>query len=475
MLVSESVSGRTLVVCAFGCAALTLIGSYISHGVSADVDEALRVLVSISANAVTTWLLLRRRAESRRIANSERRYEAVFNSLPVAIWEHDFRPVVAAIAEVRASGVADLRRYVDDHPEFVVRTRRMVRITDANQTALDLMGVASKAQFFSRLSDFLPETDESFANCLIAIDERRPMFQARTHFRSANGKTIDVIAAFGLDRDGALDRVPASILDVTRENQLEAVIASTRAQLGRAERSGALGTISSAIAHELNQPLSAINSYAEAASRWLRRDPPQICEAQQALSHLTEAVQHAHGVIGRVRSLVRDAAFDLGPVDLMVMAASTVEFARHDPATRSVRIHLEPLSTPSNVLGDSVLIKQLLLNLIGNASQAMEAARSPERRVHIRVGLEDGFAILMVRDTGPGWGVSPPEAAFETFFTTRSEGMGLGLSICRSIVELHEGEITLSENPEGGAMVEVRLPLASFTTPTRISVQTQDA
>jgi signal transduction histidine kinase len=459
LLAGPSLYRRELLGWSIACAALTVTSFVVVHRDAPTTEAALRLLVSLSANAVTTLLLYHRIVLDERMAREERRYATMTDTLAIAIWEHDFSCVATAIQALRASGVTDLRAYLRAHPEFVADIRRQVRITDVNQTALDLMGVPNKAAFFRKLGDFLPETDASFAECILAIDEQRPMFQAETQVIAADGTPIDIIVAFSLAPGTCLAHVPGSILDIRQRKRLETTVERTRIELERVQRTAAIGAMSASIAHEINQPISAVQSYADSAARWLARPEPDLDEVRLSLAGLHQAVANIHAVIQRVRSLVGGSQGDMQPLGLGTLVADTLAIAARDLDAHGARIQVAPLGEPT-VVGDRILLKHLLLNLITNALQAMESAGIAEKRLDLTLQARDDHVLLLLRDHGPGLA---PEIAepFETFATTKPGGMGLGLSICRSIVELHDGRIALSNHPDGGALAAIELPLAA--------------
>lgn len=441
------------------CAILTLGSFWIAHAAAPSLDAGLRLLVSLAANAVTTGLLLHRGALDRRVAQDERRYQTMTDTLAIAIWEHDFRPVAEAIAALRASGVTDLPAYLRAHPEFVAAARKLVRITDVNQTALDMMGVASKAAFFRHLGDFLPETDASFADCILAIDEQRPMFQAETQVIAADGSPIDILVAFSLGPDACLAQVPGSILDIRQRKRLESVVERTRIELERVQRTAAIGAMSASIAHEINQPISAVQSYADAAARWLARPEPDLEEVRLSLAGLNQAVAKVHAVTQRMRALVGGVRTELTPLGLGGLIGDTLAVAARDLDAHGARLVVLADGDPA-VLGDAILLQHLLLNLITNALQAMESAGVCDRRIELTLRTDATHATLALRDHGPG--LDPAlDQPFDTFATTKPGGMGLGLSICRSILDLHGGRICLDNHPEGGAQATIELPLAA--------------
>lgn len=460
---------RTIVRWALTCAILTITGYFIYSERGAGPAAGINSAIGLVLIAMTTMRLFRAQAADRLIASGEHRYRQVFDTLAIAIWEHDFTPVETAIMRLRECGVTDIKAYVADHPEFVVEARGMVRITDVNATALEMMGVPSKDAFFSHLSGFLPETDASFADCIIAIDERRELFQTETHVTPQTGGRIEILVTFSLGLNADLSRVPGSILDVTRRKRLEAQVARTRDELTNAQRTSVMGAMGAALAHEINQPLSAVQSYSDAATRWLSRATPDIGEAKEALEGLGKAVSYAREVMRRVRSLIGSTSSERLPVDLGGLLTDITTVLERDAAAYEARIRVSLPPSDVWVSGDRILLKQVLVNLVTNGLQAMSGSALEDRIVDLVVTRGDGEVCLWVIDHGPGWEDIDRANAFQNFYTTKTDGMGLGLSICRTIMDRHGGSITLADAPDGGAAVKICLPAMAASEETALA------
>jgi signal transduction histidine kinase len=453
---------RLILTWSLSCVLLSVAGYAIFQARGAPPLAVAHLGISLTVLGVTTALLLRTNAMNVAVERGERRYRTIFDSLAVAIWEHDFSPVAARVRRLQDEGVTNLRRFLVDNPNFVVEMRRLVRITDVNATALKMMGVATKGQFFARLSDFLPETDESFAECILAINERRPLFQAETTVTPLGGGSRDIIVAFGLGAEADLARVPGSILDISGRKALEAQVVRSREELAHAQRHTALAAMSASIAHELNQPMSAVHSFADAARRWMARTPPDLSEASAALVGLVEAIGHARTVMERVRSLVGSSRLDTAEIDLRELLATAVLLMDRNATETRTRIEiLDDDGATLLVRGDRVLLKQVFVNLIDNAVQAMRDVPAEARVVSIQAETVGGEVMVRVADRGPGWEKEADAKVFGSFYTTKDHGMGLGLSISRTTVERHGGSIALKSGTGGGAVVVVSLPLAS--------------
>jgi PAS domain-containing protein len=337
LMASDRISRTLLVAWSAGCAALTLTAFGIAHGRDANIDAIGRMIVSLGAVAVTTGMLFHRQVMDARVARERQRHEGMLNSLAVAIWEHDFTPVAAAIDAVRASGVSDLRAFLDANPGFVVATRALVQITDVNETALEMMGVPTKQAFFQRLSDFLPETDESFYDCILAIDERREMFQAETRMITASGEMIDVIVAFSLSPDRCLHSVPGSILDNRQRKRLESTIEGTRRNWTR----------SSAVLHWARCPRRSLMRSTNLCLQSRAFRTPR-CAGWSAMNRIWKSAHRSSACEARwsmsmkscsASAIWSEVRTETAPVNLRSLICDTVSFANRDADRRETPVH----------------------------------------------------------------------------------------------------------------------------------------
>lgn len=443
------------------CAILTLISFATSHGQDLESQATLRLLFSLAANIVTTLLLLRRVGDEAALKESEHRYRTIFETLAIAIWENDFRQVKAELDKLHERGIVDIRLYLADHPDFVVNMRKAVRITDVNQTALKLMGVPSKEEFFPTLDDFLPDNDGGFAHFLTGIFEGQTEFQSETIVRSQDGRLIPILVALSFPKDGSgLDRIQASVVDMTERHQFQEALETSRQELEQASRAAMIGEISASIAHEVNQPLSAIMTFVQAGTRWLNRQPPDIDEAKLALQDAVVATEHAAQVVKRVRMLLGKSKSEDTEVTVDAAISDAVQLKQKELATDGVQVSLSLMAQGGTIRGDRVLLQQAFLNIISNAIHAMETADA--RTLSIHSSLADDGITIRFTDSGAGLGSIAPETLFKPFNTTKPNGMGLGLAMCRSIMMAHSGTISIRDRTDGqGAVVEVRLPLAA--------------
>ena len=226
-----------------------------------------------------------------------------------------------------------------------------------------------------------------------------------------------------------------------------------------------MGELTASIAHEVNQPLAAIVANGEAGLRWLGRTTPDLGETKKSIEAMLRNAQRASDVVRRLRALSAKGAPAHASLDLSAVAEETVQLVERELRAQGVRLSADlPAGLPP-VDGDRVQLQQVLLNLLLNAIQALGAV-SPERRtisVRVRRGARESLGdaiVVTVEDSGAGIAEADLAHLFDAFFTTRSDGMGMGLSISRSIVEAHGGRIEAANRPEGGAAFRVCLPVA---------------
>lgn len=391
---------------------------------------------------------------------SEARYRNIFNTLAVGIWEHDFSRLRAALKGLRDSGVEDLHAYLIQNPEFIRNAQQMIPITDVNDTALRLMDVEHKEDFFRSLAEILPPAEGNFIDFLIAFDEGRSYYQAETEVLNRRGEIIPIIVAITFPPAGQeADRVQAVVLNITERRRLQLAIDHAKQEAEQALRAAAMGELSASIAHEVNQPLAAIMTSSEAALRWMDRTPPDLDETREALTDVLQATHHATGVVSRVRKLVSRARPETEAVAVDSLAAEALRLVRHDLERRNIQVQTDLAATDARVQADRVLLQQVLVNLMMNAAQAMTAAETPAPTIELRTRRNDDHAAIDIIDNGPGFDPDSARRAFDAFFTTRRDGMGLGLAISRSTVEAHDGTIGIVSEPGAGARLSISLPL----------------
>jgi PAS domain S-box-containing protein len=250
--------------------------------------------------------------------------------------------------------------------------------------------------------------------------------------------------------------------DITRRKRAEIDAEQQRQELTHLTRVGILGQLSGALAHELNQPLTAILSNAQAVQRYLAQEPLDLPELRVALGDIVEADKRAGDVIRRLRDLLKKGEAQFRPLDLNSVIKDVLELAHSDLVVRGVTTTCRLTPDLPTVRGDRVQLQQVLLNLIANACEAMMDGEPNDRALTITTALGDNQAVqIVVADSGSGIAADMQARLFEPFVTTKMQGLGLGLPICSSIVTAHGGYMKAVNNLHGGATFSVTLPIHS--------------
>jgi C4-dicarboxylate-specific signal transduction histidine kinase len=225
-------------------------------------------------------------------------------------------------------------------------------------------------------------------------------------------------------------------------------------ELAHANRVATVGQLSASITHEVNQPITAAVTYALAARRFLSAEPPNLHEVDDALSLVVREGNRASEVVGRIRALIKKAPPRRDAVAINEAILEVIALTRTEAANNSVSVRTQLAEGLPRVQGDRVQLQQVLLNLIINAIEAMRDVGEDERELLISSRNEPDGVSVEVRDSGPGFAPAALERVFEAFYTTKPGGLGLGLSICRSIIEAHNGRLWAGANVPRGATFE---------------------
>ena len=244
--------------------------------------------------------------------------------------------------------------------------------------------------------------------------------------------------AFG--DDGHSHTMTGVVMDITKRRQSELEVAQQRRQLAHLSRVGAVSELSGSLAHELNQPLAIILANAQAAQRLLAQEPPDLAEAQDILADIVSEDQRAGEVIRRLRSLLKHGETSIQPLSVNELVGEVLRLVRNDLIGQSVTVHHKLAADLPQVAGDPIQLEQVLLNLILNACDAMAANPPAGRHLTISTANSQGLVRISVADAGCGL-PSDAERIFEPFYTTKKQGLGLGLAISRSIIEAHKGRL----------------------------------
>jgi len=250
---------------------------------------------------------------------------------------------------------------------------------------------------------------------------------------------------------------------ITEQKRAEEALRDMQMKLAHANRVATMSQLSASITHEVNQPITAAVTYALAARRWLSAEPPNFHEVDDALSLIVKEGNRAGEVVGRIRALIKKAPARKDAVEINDAILEVIALTRTEAANNSVAVRTQLAEGLPRVQGDRVQLQQVLLNLIINAIEAMRDVGEKERELLISSRNEPDGVSVEVRDSGPGFAPATLDRLFEAFYTTKPGGLGLGLSICRSIIEAHNGRLWASANLPRGASFQFALPAIANT------------
>jgi PAS domain S-box-containing protein len=261
------------------------------------------------------------------------------------------------------------------------------------------------------------------------------------------------------------DQFVGALMDVTARVHSQEILQRVQADFAHAARVSALGEMTASIAHEVSQPLMAISTDASAGLLWLGRSEPNVSEAKAHIEHIVSAAARAAAIIARVRAMAAHRPPQSTLVEVNTVIGDAVAFLRHDLQANEVALTLDLAPNLPPVLADVTQLQQVTVNLAMNAIQAMSQTDLAARQLIMRSSKERGAVKVTFDDTGPGVDADHQGRLFESFYTTKPGGMGMGLAICRSIVEYHAGTISGGNRPGGGARFAFTLPGAPGSEP----------
>jgi PAS domain S-box-containing protein len=397
-----------------------------------------------------------------------------------------FRPDRIAVLELLAAQAAislENTRLYSDLQEREAKVRRLVesniigisifgfdgRIIEANEAFLRIVGHSHDDIVSGRLrwTDLTPtewhDADDRAVAELRAAGSCKPY--EKEYFRY-DGSRVPVLvgpAAF----DGSRDEGVAFVLDLTERKAAERNLLESeqryresQMELAHVNRLTTMGQLTASIAHEVNQPIAAAITSADAGLSWLAAQPPDLKEARDAFDDIIKAGNQAGEVIRHIRALIKKVPERKASLDAIETILEAIDLTRSEMRRHGVLLRTELARGLPRVWGDRVQLQQVILNLIMNALEAMQAVTDRPRELVIGSHQDDARQVVVtVRDCGVGVSGEDADRLFNAFFTTKASGMGMGLSICRSIIEAHGGRISVVNNDGPGATFQFTLPL----------------
>ena len=407
-------------------------GPFVDHAIHDNAAPIQLFLLSVAVPLLFLAAVIeeRKRAESK-LRASEERFSTAFKSSPDAI----------AISR-RSDGC----------------------ILDVNDRWLSLLGYSRTEHALGRVRPLASHAREPYRTKLATlVREVGSIRDLDLVLEDSRGSVREALVSIEKVQLNGEECVINTLRDITEQRQAERDAREQRGQLAHVTRVASLTDFSGALAHELSQPLTAILSNAEAAQRFLARNPPEIHEIRSILTEIVDADKRAAMVIDRLRLLMRKGASEFALLDLNQLVRDVLDFVHSEFVTRNVRVSCTFVPDLPRVNGDRVQLQQLMLNLISNACEAMQSGRE-ECAKGLRVATMRGgdcTAHVIVTDSGPGIAPEQLERIFEPFVTAKENGLGLGLAICRAIARSHGGTLAAEITPEAGATLRLVLPPAA--------------
>jgi PAS domain S-box-containing protein len=375
---------------------------------------------------------------------------------------------------------AFLRQIIDTDPNFIFAKDRQGRFTLANKAVADAYGTTVENLIGKTDAELNPNREEVEAfrrDDLEVLETMQDRFIAEEHVTDAAGRVrwLQTVKRPIIESDGRASQVLGASTDITWRRETELELREQRAQLAHVTRISTMGELAASLAHELNQPLTAILSNAQAALRFLSSKPADLQEVREILQDIVEDNSRAGEVIRRMRALIKKEEPEFTSVDLASLIRDVALLLHSDAILQNVRIALELDDDLPPVRGDKVQLQQVMLNLMLNAFEAMKNCAAAEREVKLRVAREKtGVIQVAVSDRGTGLSKDKLDKIFQPFYTTKREGLGMGLSICRSIIQAHGGHLWAENNFDHGATFYFTMPIAGEAAEEKHAIEARE-
>ena len=432
LLAANYFQRRGVLMVSLGCIVLTVLSFLLTHGFVAD-EFLARCLVSVSAIGATTFLALQNNAVSMKLRGQARLLDLTHDTI--------FVRNMSDVVTYWNCGAEELYGWSAD--EAVGNVSHQILKTGFPAPLKDITEeVLSKGRWEGEL-----------------IHTRR------------DGTRLTVASRWSLQQDerGRPVAIMETNNDITARNQAQAALDRAQAELAHINRVMTLGELTASIAHEVNQPLTGVVTNGSACLRILDHEPADLDEVRSAVESIISDGMRASEVVQRLRALTKKADLHMVELSINDVISDVIRLLRREIFDHSISLQLDLASAAPQVTGDPIQLQQVVINLVMNGMEAMVAATERPRNLVIRSRLHEADQILVeVQDGGGGIASEDVDRLFNAFFTTKPHGMGMGLSICRSIVQAHGGRIWVSPNAGGaaGTTFQFTVPVAKSSRQT---------
>jgi PAS domain S-box-containing protein len=360
----------------------------------------------------------------------------------------------------------DLGLIIETIPALVWCAAPDGELTYVNRRILDYIGTTPGSLTQSGWLNFLhpDDVDPTLRAWSYSVTTGQP-HEIQYRLRRFDGayRWFRALGQLAPDNEGHTTRWYGLLIDINDRKNMEEALRNAQTRLSRATQIATVGELSASIAHEINQPLAAVVANGYASLRWLSAQPPNLYKAQEAAERIVRDGKEAAEVVRRIRALFKRAALEEAALDLNEIIGEVLHLLDGETRKRRVAVETDLEQGLARVVGDRVQLQQLIFNLLLNGLEAMDPVIDRPKKLSIRSkGQSQQTVLVEIRDYGVG--LQDPEKVFEAFFTTKKNGMGMGLAICRSIIEAHRGRLWAASGEEAGASFCFTLPVQSSAT-----------
>ncbi|TPP06049.1 PAS domain-containing sensor histidine kinase [Rhizobium glycinendophyticum] len=401
----------------------------------------------------------RKRSEAELIA-SEARYRELFQAMSMGLLHLDTRRLWQIFNRLKQEGVADLRAHLESYPHLLQEAMEATVVAEVNVAAMALYRAASANDLVGKTvkSLWTPKGMKTFIRALESGYYLLPGFEEETEQLRLDGTTMAVHLSFNPSPAlRAQGRLLVGLIDISERVAAEASLSELKKSFAHHTRLALLGEMTASISHEINQPLSAIMTYSAAGRRLLER---AVVDTEKLLfihDNIVADARRAADVITRTRRMATGKDADKVAVQVVTLVEEALRFVDHELKSNSVTIEKIFADEGGRVAVDPVQLQQVIVNLAINAIQEMQKVPHCKRLLQVRTGTKGDGVVIAVEDRGLGIQPENLSRLFETFFTTKTAGLGMGLAICKQIVEAHGGKL-IATNTGSGALFETTLP-----------------
>ena len=332
-----------------------------------------------------------------------------------------------------------------------------------NHRFLDYTGTSPDAWAQIGWANFLhPDDVEATVSAWSRAFATGQPYDKQCRFRRSDSvyRWFRVLGQAACDAEGRVTRWYGLLIDIDDRKNVEAALRDSQARLSRATRTATVGEFAAAIAHEINQPLAAVVTNGHACLRWLSAQPPVLAKAHEAAERIVRDGKEAGEIVRRIRAIFKQAPLEKIDLDVNEVIVEVLVLLGGETTRRRVAVETDLEQGLAPVSGDRVQLQQLVFNLVLNGIEAMDSTLERPKTLLIRSKWHDPETVLVeIRDSGVG--LKEPEKVFEAFFTTKENGMGMGLAVCRSIIDAHQGRLWPSSGENAGTTFSFTLPVQS--------------